>query len=81
MSSPGARERTFLLRSGTSGVEVMRMKFVVKKTSDGQFRFNPVASNGQVVATKRPTPPPAADGPPAGRRHRVSRRSSRWRWG
>jgi uncharacterized protein YegP (UPF0339 family) len=27
------------------------MKFVVKKTSNGQFRFNLVASNGQVVAT------------------------------
>jgi uncharacterized protein YegP (UPF0339 family) len=27
------------------------MKFVVKKTSNGQFRSNLVASNGQVVAT------------------------------
>ena len=27
------------------------MKFVVKKGSNGQFRFNLVASNGQVVAT------------------------------
>ena len=27
------------------------MKFVVTKTSNGQFRFNLVASNGQVVAT------------------------------
>jgi uncharacterized protein YegP (UPF0339 family) len=27
------------------------MKFVVKKTSNGEFRFNVVASNGQVVAT------------------------------
>lgn len=27
------------------------MKFVVKKTSNGQFRFNLVSSNGQVVAT------------------------------
>jgi len=27
------------------------MRFVVKKTSTGQFRFNVVASNGQVVAT------------------------------
>lgn len=27
------------------------MKFVVKKASNGQFRFNMVASNGQVVAT------------------------------
>jgi uncharacterized protein YegP (UPF0339 family) len=27
------------------------MKFVVKKTSSGEFRFNLVASNGQVVAT------------------------------
>ena len=27
------------------------MKFVVKKTSNGEFRFNLVASNGQVVAT------------------------------
>jgi uncharacterized protein len=27
------------------------MKFVVKKTSNDQFRFNIVASNGQVVAT------------------------------
>jgi uncharacterized protein YegP (UPF0339 family) len=29
----------------------MAVKFVVKKTSNGQFRFNLVASNGQVVAT------------------------------
>jgi uncharacterized protein YegP (UPF0339 family) len=27
------------------------MKFVLKKTSNDQFRFNVVASNGQVVAT------------------------------
>jgi uncharacterized protein len=27
------------------------VKFVVKKTSNGEFRFNLVASNGQVVAT------------------------------
>jgi uncharacterized protein YegP (UPF0339 family) len=27
------------------------MKFVVNKASNGQFRFNLVASNGQVVAT------------------------------
>ncbi len=27
------------------------MKFIVKKTSNGQFRFNLVASNGQTVAT------------------------------
>jgi uncharacterized protein YegP (UPF0339 family) len=27
------------------------VKFVVKKVSNGQFRFNLVASNGQVVAT------------------------------
>ena len=27
------------------------MKFVIKKSSDGQFRFTLVASNGQVVAT------------------------------
>ena len=27
------------------------MKFVVKKTSNEQFRFNLVASNGQIVAT------------------------------
>jgi hypothetical protein len=27
------------------------MKFVVKKASNGQFRFNLVASNGQIVAT------------------------------
>jgi uncharacterized protein YegP (UPF0339 family) len=27
------------------------MKFIVKKTSTGQFRFNLVASNGQTVAT------------------------------
>ena len=27
------------------------MKFVVKKGSNGQFRFNLVASNGQVVPT------------------------------
>jgi uncharacterized protein YegP (UPF0339 family) len=33
------------------GTEVSRMKFVLKKTSNDQFRFNLVASNGQVVAT------------------------------
>jgi uncharacterized protein YegP (UPF0339 family) len=27
------------------------MKFVVKKTTNDQYRFNLVASNGQVVAT------------------------------
>lgn len=27
------------------------MKFVVKRAANGQFRFNVVASNGQVVAT------------------------------
>ena len=27
------------------------MKFVVKKSTNGEFRFNLVASNGQVVAT------------------------------
>jgi uncharacterized protein len=27
------------------------MKFVIKQTSNGQYRFNIVASNGQVVAT------------------------------
>ncbi|MEV8508453.1 YegP family protein [Actinoplanes sp. NPDC051475] len=27
------------------------MKFIVKKASNGQFRFNMVASNGQTVAT------------------------------
>jgi uncharacterized protein YegP (UPF0339 family) len=27
------------------------MKFVVKKANNGQFRFNVVATNGQVVAT------------------------------
>ena len=27
------------------------MKFVMKKTSNNQYRFNRVASNGQVVAT------------------------------
>ena len=27
------------------------MRFVVKKTSNGQFRFNLIASNGQVIAT------------------------------
>ena len=29
----------------------MMMKFVIKKSGNGQFRFNLVASNGQVVAT------------------------------
>ena len=29
----------------------MAMKFVVKKTSGGEYRFNLVASNGQIVAT------------------------------
>ncbi len=28
-----------------------RVKFVIHKTSNGQFRFNLVASNGQTVAT------------------------------
>jgi uncharacterized protein YegP (UPF0339 family) len=32
-------------------VMAMAMKFVVKKTSNGEFRFNLIASNGQVVAT------------------------------
>jgi hypothetical protein len=36
---------------GTFLPEVVMMKFVVKKGSNGQFRFNVVASNGQVVAT------------------------------
>jgi uncharacterized protein YegP (UPF0339 family) len=27
------------------------MKFVVKKSSNGEYRFNLLASNGQVVAT------------------------------
>lgn len=27
------------------------MKFQIKKTSNGQYRFNLVASNGQVLAT------------------------------
>ncbi len=27
------------------------MKFVVKKASNGEYRFNMVASNGQIVAT------------------------------
>jgi uncharacterized protein YegP (UPF0339 family) len=31
--------------------KMQTMKSVVKKTSNGQFRFNLVASNGQVVAT------------------------------
>jgi uncharacterized protein YegP (UPF0339 family) len=31
--------------------EVHVMKFVMKKTSNNQFRFNLVASNGQIVAT------------------------------
>lgn len=29
----------------------MTVKFVVKTTSNGQYRFNLIASNGQVVAT------------------------------
>jgi len=32
-------------------LEVHPMKFVMKKTSNNQYRFNLVASNGQVVAT------------------------------
>jgi uncharacterized protein len=32
-------------------LEVHLMKFVMKKTSNNQYRFNLVASNGQVVAT------------------------------
>jgi uncharacterized protein len=27
------------------------MRFVVKKSSNGQFRFNLVASNGQIIAS------------------------------
>jgi uncharacterized protein YegP (UPF0339 family) len=38
-------------QQGTLLPEVVMMKFVVKKGSNGQFRFNVVASNGQVVAT------------------------------
>jgi uncharacterized protein YegP (UPF0339 family) len=33
------------------------MKFVLKKTSNGQYRFNLVASNGQVVATSETDTP------------------------
>jgi uncharacterized protein YegP (UPF0339 family) len=29
----------------------VHVKFQMKKTSNGQFRFNIVASNGQIVAT------------------------------
>jgi uncharacterized protein YegP (UPF0339 family) len=29
----------------------MAMKFVLKKSANGEYRFNLVASNGQVVAT------------------------------
>ena len=29
----------------------MAMKFVIKKASNGEYRFNLVASNGQIVAT------------------------------
>jgi len=32
-------------------LEVHLMKFVMKKTCNNQYRFNLVASNGQVVAT------------------------------
>jgi uncharacterized protein len=32
-------------------LEVHVMKFVMKKTSNNQYRFNLLASNGQVVAT------------------------------
>ena len=35
----------------TEWAEVHVMKFVMKKTSNNQFRFNLVASNGQIVAT------------------------------
>jgi uncharacterized protein YegP (UPF0339 family) len=35
----------------SAGEEVVKVKFVVKKTGNGEFRFNLVASNGQVVAT------------------------------
>jgi uncharacterized protein YegP (UPF0339 family) len=38
-------------QEGIHGPEVVMMKFVVKKGSNGQYRFNVVASNGQVVAT------------------------------
>ena len=37
------------MMSGTQHTAMM--KFVVTKASNGQFRFNLVASNGQVVAT------------------------------
>jgi uncharacterized protein YegP (UPF0339 family) len=30
---------------------VVLVKFVVKKASNGEYRFNLVASNGQIVAT------------------------------
>jgi len=30
---------------------VVAVKFVVKKASNGEYRFNLVASNGQIVAT------------------------------
>lgn len=30
---------------------MITVKFVVKKSSNGEYRFNLVASNGQVVAT------------------------------
>jgi uncharacterized protein YegP (UPF0339 family) len=33
------------------GLRSAELKFVIKKSSDGQFRFTLVASNGQVVAT------------------------------
>jgi uncharacterized protein len=29
----------------------MAMKFVLKRASNGEYRFNMIASNGQVVAT------------------------------
>ena len=30
---------------------MIAVKFVVKKTSNGEYRFNLVATNGQIVAT------------------------------
>lgn len=41
---------SFALRQAETGKGVA-MKFVMKKTTSGEFRFNLVASNGQIVAT------------------------------
>jgi uncharacterized protein YegP (UPF0339 family) len=49
--TPTTACRETITRQDHKKCETQAMKFVVKKTSNGQFRFNLVASNGQTVAT------------------------------